>query len=72
MYIREQARKLLIISEPYDYGGKQVVTARTCEKSKKARQFGLYALDALRPWKERSGDNGDKDGSGRPGRVDPG
>ena len=71
-YVREPVRKLLIISEPYEYGDKTVVTARSCERSKKARQFGLYALDALRPWEERGGDNGDKDGSGRPGRVDPG
>lgn len=51
-YVREPARKLLIISEPYKYGGYMVVTARSCERSKKARQFGLYALEALRPWPE--------------------
>ena len=54
-YTREPSRKLLIISEPYEYGEKMVVTARSCERSKKARQFGLYALDALRPWKEGKG-----------------
>lgn len=53
-YVREPARKLLIISEPYEYGTQTVVTARSCERSKKARQYGLYALEALRPWPERA------------------
>ena len=49
-YCREPARKLLVISDPYDYGGQMVVTARTCERNKSKRQFGLYAIDALVPF----------------------
>lgn len=49
-YLHAPETKLLIISDPYDYGGRQVVTARTCEKSKAKRQFGLYAVHSLTPW----------------------
>lgn len=57
-YCREPARKLLVISDPYEYGGQMVVTARTCERSKSKRQFGLYAIGALIPFagKEKHGD----------------
>lgn len=57
-YCRAPARKLLVISDPYEYGGQMVVTARTCERSKAKRQFGLYAVDALVPFagEEKHGD----------------
>lgn len=49
-YCHEPARPLKVISDPYDYNGTKVVTARTCERNKNKRQFGLYALDALIPF----------------------
>ena len=49
-YCKEPGRPLKVISDPYRYGTQTVVTARTCERNKNKRQFGLYALDALVPF----------------------
>lgn len=48
-YIHSKKTKLLVISDPYDYGGAMVVTARTCHKSKSRRETGIYAVRALIP-----------------------
>ena len=49
-YCKEPARPLKVISDPYEYGGRMVVTARTCERDKNKRQFGIYAIDAIVPF----------------------
>lgn len=43
---------LRIISDPYEYNGMTVVTARTCEKSAKSRTVGMYSVDALVQYEE--------------------
>lgn len=49
-YIHAPEEKLLIISEPYDYGGRLIVSARTCEKSRAKRRVMLFECRALLPW----------------------
>lgn len=51
-YIHEPDKKLLVISEPYEYGegGQMVVTCRTCEKARSKEVTALYDIRALRPW----------------------
>ena len=59
-YCKEPGRKLKAISDPWRYGSKLVVTARTCEKDKKKRTCGLYAVEALVPWDGGSKPDGAK------------
>lgn len=50
VYTKRSNIPLKIISDPFDYGGVMVVNARTCEKNKNNRTFGLYAVNVLKPY----------------------
>jgi len=52
---KEPWKPLVCMSDPYNFNGQMVVTARTCEKSKNARTCGMYAVSALVPYSEDGG-----------------
>lgn len=54
-YRKEPWKKLVCVSDPYDFNGQQVVTYRTCEKSKNARGYGMCVVEALVPYSEQKG-----------------
>lgn len=45
----EPWQKLKVISDPYPYGGGDVVTAKKMAKRKADQSVGLYRVDALVP-----------------------
>ena len=54
-YIRDDTAPVKLLSEPYEWGGQMVVTAKKMAKKKCEQKIGMYAVSALR----RSGDVND-------------
>ena len=52
-YWREPGVPLTVISDPYEFDGKQVVTARKVAKKKSERQHGMYCVNALVPYNKQ-------------------
>lgn len=51
-YWKEPEKPLKVLSDPYDYGGKQCVTARPTTGKKNERKQAIYACSALSECKE--------------------
>lgn len=53
-YWREPEKPLKVLSDPYDYGGKQCVTAKPMTGKKNERKQAIYALSGLREYDEKN------------------
>lgn len=47
-YVRDDTAPVKLLSEPYDWGGQMVVTAKKMAKKECEQKIGMYAVSALR------------------------
>ena len=54
-YVRDDTVPVKLLSEPYNWGGQMVVTAKKMARKKCEQKIGMYAVTALR--RMRDGDD---------------